>query len=130
MVADLERATFSNIEHQDLSFVKHTLVPWCERLEQVFDEGLLTEEEISRGFYIEHNLKAIVRGDISARINSYSQLWDRGVMNANEIRALENMNNLPGDLGEKYYVPLNFRDAEAEPIPQLPPMPARSESRS
>ncbi|AKP74992.1 hypothetical protein PSLF89_1p238 (plasmid) [Piscirickettsia salmonis LF-89 = ATCC VR-1361] len=34
MIADLERATFSNIEHQDLAFVRHSLVPWLVKIEQ------------------------------------------------------------------------------------------------
>jgi HK97 family phage portal protein len=115
MIGDLDKATFSNIEHQDLSFSKHTLVPWCERMEQVMDEGLLTESERASGFYVEHNLNAIMRGDLKSRMESYGQLWDRGIMNADEIRALENQNAQPDDLGKKYYVPMNFRDASTEP---------------
>ena len=34
MVANLERATLRNIEHQDLGFVKHTMLPWYIRWEQ------------------------------------------------------------------------------------------------
>ena len=34
MVGDLEHATFSNIEHQSISFAVHTIRPWVVRLEQ------------------------------------------------------------------------------------------------
>ncbi|MBF3955540.1 phage portal protein, partial [Burkholderia pseudomallei] len=34
MVNELERATFSNIEHQSLQFVIYTLLPWVKRHEQ------------------------------------------------------------------------------------------------
>ncbi len=112
MIGDLDKATFSNIEHQDLSFAKHTLVPWCEREEQVFDDGLLTSVERERGYYIEHNLNAISRGDMKSRIESLGMMWDRGMITADEVRALENMNALPDGTGSKTFVPLNFVPAE------------------
>ena len=34
LVADLSRATFSNIEYQSLNFVMHSLTPWLVRIEQ------------------------------------------------------------------------------------------------
>ncbi len=34
LVANLDKATFSNIEHQSISFVVHTIRPWLVRLEQ------------------------------------------------------------------------------------------------
>ena len=33
MIADLDRATFSNIEQQSLEFIMHTVTPWAERWE-------------------------------------------------------------------------------------------------
>lgn len=35
MIGDLDRATFSNIEHQSISFAVHTIRPWLVRIEQV-----------------------------------------------------------------------------------------------
>lgn len=37
MIADLDRATFSNIEQQSLEFVMHTMTPWAERWEAGID---------------------------------------------------------------------------------------------
>ena len=34
-----------------------------------------------------------------------------GILNADEIRELENMNPQPNRVGEKYYVPLNMVEA-------------------
>ena len=45
MINDLEKATFSNIEHQDIAFVKHTLLPWFVNIEQRLSLSLLTPEE-------------------------------------------------------------------------------------
>ena len=33
LIGDLERATFSNIEHQDLAYLQRTLLPWLMRWE-------------------------------------------------------------------------------------------------
>lgn len=45
LVGDLERATFSNIEHQSISFVVHTIRPWLVRIEQSINKALFSEEE-------------------------------------------------------------------------------------
>jgi len=45
LVADLDKATFSNIEHQSISFVIHTIRPWLVRLEQGFNKSLLSRAE-------------------------------------------------------------------------------------
>nr|DAJ63012.1 MAG TPA: Portal [Caudoviricetes sp.] len=45
LVADLSRATFSNIEYQSLNFVMHSLTPWIVRIKQGIIKDLLLEEE-------------------------------------------------------------------------------------
>ena len=49
MVGDLEHATFSNIEHQSISFAVHTIRPWLVRIEQAMNKALIPETE--RGKY-------------------------------------------------------------------------------
>ena len=45
MVGDLEHATFSNIEHQSISFAVHTIRPWVVRLEQSMNRALFSDKE-------------------------------------------------------------------------------------
>jgi HK97 family phage portal protein len=45
LVGDLERATFSNIEHQSISFVVHTIRPWLVRIEQSINKALFSDIE-------------------------------------------------------------------------------------
>ena len=40
MIGDLDRATFSNIEHQSISFAVHTIRPWLVRIEQAMNRAL------------------------------------------------------------------------------------------
>ena len=105
-VADLSNATFSNIEHQNIDYVQDGLLGWCERWEQALWWKLLTEKEKRGGYYFEHIVEGLLRGDIKTRYEAYAQMWDRGVISINEIRAKENMNPVAG--GDKHFIPLNY----------------------
>ena len=55
MIGDLERATFSNIESQNISFAVHTIRPWLVRIEQAVNRALISENEKGR-FYVQFNI--------------------------------------------------------------------------
>jgi HK97 family phage portal protein len=102
MIGDLERATFSNIEHQSLEFVMHTLRPWLKRWEQAISRDLLAPSE--RGeYFAEFLVDDLLRGDFKTRMDGYAILVQNKILNANEVRAKENMNPRPG--GEVYENP-------------------------
>ena len=61
MVADLEKATFSNIEHQSLEFVVHTLMPWLIRWEMRMTLSLLTPKERPE-YFISFLVAGLLRG--------------------------------------------------------------------
>lgn len=111
MIADLERATFSNIEHQGLEFVIHTLGPWLERIEQAMQRDLLVASE-RRSIFVEHNVAGLLRGDISSRYEAYMTGRNGGWLSVNDIRSLENMN--PVDGGDTYLEPLNMAPAGSQ----------------
>ena len=105
MIADLEHATFGNIEHQSLEFVTYTLFPWLVRWEQAAYRDLLTPEERKR-YFVRFQVNALLRGDIASRYTAYATAHNNGWMSANEIRELEDMN--PYDGGDAYLMPLNM----------------------
>lgn len=109
MLADLERATFSNIEHQSIEFVVHTIRPWLVRIEQRINQSLLTETE-RRRYFAEHLVDGLLRGDIQSRYQAYATARQNGWMSANDIRELENLN--PISNGDIYLVPLNMIPAD------------------
>lgn len=102
---DLERSTFSNIEHQSLEYVIHTIRPWAERWEQRLDMALLDESEREELFF-KFNLEALLRGDSVTRAAFYNALFQMGALSPNEIRALEDMN--PTEGGDQRFVQLNL----------------------
>jgi HK97 family phage portal protein len=95
LVGNLDRATFSNIEHQDLAFTKHTIRPWLVRWEQSLDWKLLTSEERKK-YYAEHNADALLRGDLKSRYDAYAIGRQNGWLNGNDVREKENMETIDG----------------------------------
>lgn len=108
MLADLERATFSNIEEQGLEFVIYTLGPWLTRHEQAIERDLLTEAE-QQTLFVEYLVNGLLRGNITSRFQAYQLALQGGWMNPNEVRTLENMNPYEG--GDTYLMPLNMAPA-------------------
>lgn len=103
MIGDLSRSTFSNIEHQSIDFVVHTIRPWLVRWEQAIVKSLLNDEERSI-YYARFNVDGLMRGDFTSRMSGYAIARQNGWMNANEIRALEDMNRIPSDQGGDLYL--------------------------
>jgi hypothetical protein len=105
MIGDLERATFSNIEQQQLDYVSMALTSWLTRWEQAIVTQLLLPEERAT-FFPEHLVDGLLRGDTAARYAAYAIGRQWGWLSANDIRERENMNQIDG--GDEYLVPLNM----------------------
>jgi HK97 family phage portal protein len=101
-LADLDRATFSNIEHQALEFVTDTLVPWITRLETEAQIKLVGRNSRMGRVYTKINVSGLLRGDIKSRYDAYGVGRDKGWLSANDIRAMEDMNPVSG--GDEYLV--------------------------
>lgn len=123
LVGDLKHATFSNIEHQSIEFVVHTIRPWLVRWEQAINARLLGETE-RRTYFAEHLVDGLLRGDAKARNEALAIQRQNGIINADEWREIENMNPQPDGQGKVYLVPLNMVPADQigkEPPPEPPP---------
>ncbi|WP_163526622.1 phage portal protein [Halobacillus ihumii] len=104
MIGDLEKATFSNIEHQGIEFVVHTIRPWLVRWEQAIKMQLIRPEE-KKKYFAEFLVDGLLRGDIKSRYEAYAIARQNGWLNADEIRDKENQNPLPeGQGGGEYLV--------------------------
>jgi HK97 family phage portal protein len=109
MLAELDRATWANIEQQSIEFIIHSIRPWLVRWEQSIRMELMTEAERAR-YYPEHVIEGLLRGDIQSRYAAYAVGRQNGWLSANDIRELENMNPIDG--GDVYLVPLNMVPAD------------------
>ena len=104
MVQDLAHATYSNIEHQSIDFVVHTLTPWLVRFEQAIVKDLLVETEQDE-YFAKFNVDGLLRGDYQSRMNGYATGISNGFLSPNDIHRLENMDLIPAeDGGDDYYL--------------------------
>ena len=110
MINDLERATFSNVEHLSLEFVKFSLMPWLVRFEQAAKRDLMTPEE-KKHLHFRFLVNGLERGDIKSRSEAYATGRQWGWYSADDIRDLEEMNRLPDGQGQTYLVPMNMENA-------------------
>lgn len=103
MVQDLKRSTFSNIEHQSIDFVVHTLDPWLVRIEKAIVKDLLIEEEKDI-YFPKFNVDGLLRGDYKSRMDGYSVGISNGIISPNEARKKENMAPLREDEGGDFHI--------------------------
>ena len=103
LVGDLERATFSNIEHQSIEFVQHTIRPWLVRWEQAISRSLLDEKE-RLIYFAKFNVDGLMRGDYKSRMEGYAIGRQNGWLSINDIRRLEDMSLVPVEQGGDDYL--------------------------
>lgn len=125
---DLSKSSFNNIESQNIDFVVDTLTPWLVMIEQELNYKLFTEREQRDGYYVKHNVGALLRGDLATRSAAHATALQNGWMSRDEVRAMEEMNPL-GEGGDIYTVQLNLTPVEmlgkqpAKPVPASPAAP-------
>jgi HK97 family phage portal protein len=112
----------TGIEEQNKFFVDQTLMPWIVRIEQSVSTFLLPGLQ-----YIRFNVDARLRAKTKDRYESYQTALNNGFLNADEIRAMEDMAPLPKKLGQKFYRPLNLGvvgdEDKPKPEPKAPQAP-------
>lgn len=118
MIADLDRATYSNIEQQAIEFVVQCLRPWLVRLEQSIKRDLFTEQE-RQTWFAEHLVDGLLRGDAKARAEALDIQRRNGVINADDWAELENRNPLPAGQGKAYWMPANMVAVGTAPARRL-----------
>lgn len=111
----------SGVEQFMISFVMHTVRPWCTRWEQALQRDFFDDETVDDEYFAEFLVDAILRGDASARSAFYKGAIQDGWMTRNEVREKENLNPLDG-LDEPLE-PLNMARASdpRETSPAKPP---------
>lgn len=127
LLGELERATHSNVEQEQLAFVTHTLLPWALRFEAEANLKLFGRNQQGRQT-VKLNFGMLLRGDLKSRYEAYKIAREGGWYNADEIREFEDRNPLPDGQGQPYLVPTNMsliRELEARADnAETPPPPA------
>ncbi len=88
----LDRATWGNVEQQNIQFVTDCILPLAVSWEQTIGRDLVVDEDI----FMELVLEILLRGDTKTRYEAYGKGIQDGWLTRNEARRLENRNPLPG----------------------------------
>jgi HK97 family phage portal protein len=111
----------SGIEEMNLDFVSSTLRPYLVQWEQEIKRKLIFDEH-----FVEFLVAGLLRGKLTERYNAYKTGQNTGFISPDDIREFENMNPIPGGIGNVYMVPLNmqaleFAKEKKEPAPAPAP---------
>jgi HK97 family phage portal protein len=125
-LADLDRATFANIEHLNREYVEQTLSPWIRRWRQSVYRCLLTvDEQNADSIYAEHNSESLVQGDFTSQTEGYGRLLEKGVYSINGVRRKLKLNPVEG--GDAHFIQLNMQTiqdaASGANLPSANPAP-------
>lgn len=100
-----DKATYSNTEQEARALVQNALGPLAARIEAAMMRCLLTDAG-RRTFYVEHDLSALLRGDVQARFEAYRIGREIGALSPNDVRRREN--EPPIANGDVYHQPANW----------------------
>lgn len=108
-VQHLDRATFNNIEHLAIEFVRDALTPWAIRLEQEADYKLVATRGLRRQTKLD--MGWLTHGDFLSRMTGYQMGRRMGVYSINDIMHREGENTI-GSLGDTRIVESNMQTLE------------------
>jgi len=121
---------WATVEAFGTSHAVNCLHAWFVRIEQEAWRKLLGGDH---RFIAEHAAQGLMRGDFQARTEGYAKGISAGWLSPNDVRELENLNPIPGEEGDMYYMqgamaPLDkLAEADEPEPPPVPPVPPDEE---
>ncbi len=106
-----QAAGWSTVEMMSQEFVRYSLLPWGDRIEDAINTQLVREVDQGKR-YAAYNYDELLKADYSARMRAYGDMIRAGIISPNEARQHEGWN--PYDGGERYYM-----QAQMMPVNQL-----------
>ena len=109
----------TGVEQMVIGFSKFAVQPDCENWEEEYGRTLLRYER--KQMFVKHRLEGLMRGDSKSWGEFVKTLREIGVLNANEVRALMDLN--PREGGDAYG---DLAYVSGKPDPAAEPKPAAS----
>jgi len=121
-LGDDANAGFNSLEQENRSYLNHCLSAWLKTIESECYLKLLSPmEQEANSYFIEFNVAALIAADIATQYQIYRTGIEAGILSPDEVRAMQNLNPRPDEMGNKYLRPLNMEYAEqAEAITTEP----------
>lgn len=103
MLGDDSSVSYNSLEMKNQAYLTNCLMRWMVRWEEQCSAKLLTTaERNSEEWYFRFITAALLRGTTEERYRVYQIARQIGVMSANEVRELEDMNARTDQDGDKY----------------------------
>ena len=106
LIGDSAMAKYSNVEQEFLSAQVFLLLPWQRRFEGAIDRSILAS--YGDDVYCKLDDRGLLRGDTAARAALYQSLFNMGAISPNEIRRLEDFDQLEDQAANETYMQLGF----------------------
>ncbi len=100
------KESYSSNEQNAIEYVVGTLHPIVTQYEEELSYKLLTDGELTAGVEVRLNMMAELKGDTAARAAWYKAMLEEGSLSVNEVRALEDLPDIPG--GDEHRASLNY----------------------
>ncbi len=118
MLFELTRGTWSNTEQMGAQFLQLCLRPWLDRWTEAMTTVLLSEDEQDT-HYLEFVTDDLMRADAASRTANMTALVTNRIMTPNEVRAILNLQPLPG--GDELTNPHTTSSAGPATVPAKEP---------
>lgn len=99
----MEVTSYNSMEQANIEYAQETLDPMDERVGQTIYKDLLTAKE-QLVYSARFNINKLLKGDTAAQTAKYNTMRQNGVYNANDIRRLDDMNDIPEEDGGNAYL--------------------------
>lgn len=98
-INDLDKATFSNIEHLNIAHVGDCLGPHFKRWTQAIGRDLMNPKSFNTHFAV-FKIDELIRGDFKTLNDGLSTMRQNGVITANDwLRIIDSDDQIPADKG-------------------------------
>jgi len=120
---DPDATGYNSREQEALRYVTETIMPIAVQYEAEFDRKLLTPAERSRGLHFKLNITALLRADMTTRMDFYFKGIRTGAFTPNQVCAWEELPPYEGEeaaAGLKHYMSRDISPvgAKTESIPR------------
>lgn len=109
-------STYASAEQADLAFAKHTVLPWCKRIEEKINITVLGSQD---ALVCRHDMTELLRGDAATQAEALGAYVSAGILDRDEARAKIDMNPRGGNAAkltvQSQNIPLDMAGEMPEP---------------
>lgn len=110
-------STYASAEQMFIAHYKTSTRVWHRNVEQSGDKHLLSRADRADGYYTGFVDQELLRGDSKARGEFYKLLWMIGAITGNEVRGMEEMDEIEGL--DRPWAPLNSAPIGTDGMPMV-----------